>query len=280
MTRRDSRGCERDWNTWPAGEDLVDDRSVGTDQMASRATATSAPDGSLGSMRRLTIEMLVALGAALAVWGLAGSTASASGRRSVRRCAPRHAKIIVANKQAEVYEGLGAEGLPMIFGCPRTGERSYLLGERARFSSAGGGGIVHEMLAGAVVAFEAVTGGPGSSSYFNDGHGTGAWLVMVRDLRTGRWLHRVPTGAATISGDRGVGPVVALVVKADGAVAWIAENAATPPGAPHEYELHALDKSGSRVLVTGTEIVPKSLALTGSTLHWTVGGKLFSAPLD
>jgi hypothetical protein len=66
---------------------------------------------------------------------------------------------------------------------------------------------------------------------------------------------------------------VAIVVKSDGSVAWIVESSS-------EYQVRAVDKSGSRVLSSGTNIDPHSLALAGSTLYWTQGGKPKSAMLN
>jgi hypothetical protein len=78
----------------------------------------------------------------------------------------------------------------------------------------------------------------------------------------------------------GVGPAVAIIVKSNGSVAWIAENEIGPPRGPAEYEVHALDSSGSRMLAFGSDIDPHSLALAGSTLYWTQGDKPFSAALQ
>jgi hypothetical protein len=41
-----------------------------------------------------------------------------------------------------------------------------------------------------------------------------------------------------------------------------------------------VDKNGSRLLASSTEIDPSSLALAGSTLYWTQGGKSMSSPLN
>jgi hypothetical protein len=122
--------------------------------------------------------------------------------------------------------------------------------------------------------------------------------VVVRDLRTGRVLHRVPTGAPLEPkpGYVGVGNVVSIVVKSDGAVAWIAddyERSGTAHGTEY-IDVYAVDKSGTRLLAAGTEIDPSSLALSvggsnigqgsrtapGSTLYWTQGGQPMSASLN
>jgi hypothetical protein len=74
----------------------------------------------------------------------------------------------------------------------------------------------------------------------------------------------------------GNGEARVIVVKSDGAVTWITD-------AFHKedrFEVHALDKTGERVLAVGSDIAAESLALAGSTLYWTQGGKPFSAPLN
>jgi hypothetical protein len=93
------------------------------------------------------------------------------------------------------------------------------------------------------------------------------WAVIVRDLRTGRVLHR-----ANSTG----GFVQDLVLKTDGAVAWIVDTRFLPD----EYAVVALDKTGMRTLASGPSVAPSSLALAASTLYWTQDGKPFSAVLD
>jgi hypothetical protein len=66
------------------------------------------------------------------------------------------------------------------------------------------------------------------------------------------------------------------VVKRDGSVAWIVETNQEEG----RYQVHAVDKSGSRVLATGPDVDPTSLALAGSTLYWAQGDQPFSASLN
>jgi hypothetical protein len=129
-----------------------------------------------------------------------------------------------------------------------------------------------ETLAGAIAAYEAASasGAQGQAK-------TISWRVVVRDLRSGRVLHDVPTGTPKANPFAvGVGRTLEIVVKSDGAVAWIAQ------APPYEgtYQVHALEKSGSRLLASGAEVDPSSLAIGGSTLYWTQGGKPMSAPLN
>jgi hypothetical protein len=112
----------------------------------------------------------------------------------------------------------------------------------------------------------------------------------VRNLRTGRIVHRPATGPLNTytthaykgpePGDYvGVGPAVDIVVRRSGSVAWIAQNFGLDKLAAG-YEVHVLDKRGSRVLAASPAINPSSLALTGSTIRWTQAGKRFSASLN
>jgi hypothetical protein len=102
--------------------------------------------------------------------------------------------------------------------------------------------------------------------------------VAVIDIRNGRVLHKVPTGKSRHPGPGriGAGQTTAIVVKNDGAVAWINNTVQKE----NKFEVHALDATGERVLAVGSNIAPKSLALAGSTLYWTQGGQPFSTTLD
>lgn len=77
-----------------------------------------------------------------------------------------------------------------------------------------------------------------------------------------------------------------IVLKGDGAVAWIALDDLRSERVERErgrevnfYDLYALDSTGERLLASGLELDPSSLALAGSTLYWTEDGKPFSALL-
>ena len=103
-------------------------------------------------------------------------------------------------------------------------------------------------------------------------------MIVVRDLRTGRVLREVPTGTAVKPEPptEGLGTVVGLVVKSDGSAAWmIATNAEEG-----SYQVHVVDKAGSRTLAIGGDIAPGSLALAGSTLYWTQDRQPQSATLN
>jgi len=228
-------------------------------------------------MTPLTLLMLILLAPAAA--GAAGAHKKASSH-----CPRAHSSVVVADSQAAVYLAPEEPGFPEFlefYGCSYKDRRSYALGIPPESSSSSSSGIRLVTLAGPLVAYES-----GSSSTH---YGT-SWLVVVRDLRTGKVLHGLPTGTPvhpkpprTEDGitkqDVGIGPATSIVVKSDGAVAWVAQDAVEGP-LPYSYQVHAVDKTGSRVLASGPEIDPTSLALAGSTLYWSEAGRPMSATLN
>jgi hypothetical protein len=220
-------------------------------------------------MRAIAVPAMAVV--AMAV--LAGS-ASAAHRSAKPAPACRHAgsQLRLADGQAEVYIAPESRSEPerVVYGCAFHTGRSYLLGGLpSEQNTSGGEFALDPTLAGTVVAYEK------SLDYETGG---GRDVVVVRDLRTGRILHEVLTGTPMKpeAGSEGLGAVLGLVVKSDGAVAWIvatdAENGTR--------QVHAVDKTGSRTLAIGSNIAPRSLALSGSTLYWTQGGQAQSATLN
>jgi len=100
--------------------------------------------------------------------------------------------------------------------------------------------------------------------------------VWVRNLATGNVIHRMPNGSPAEPGDVGLGETTAIVVKRDGAVAWIVRASAELGS----IQVRSVDKTGSHLLAASPEIAPESLALAGSTLYWTQGGKPMSTTLN
>jgi hypothetical protein len=134
-----------------------------------------------------------------------------------------------------------------------------------------------EVLAGPVVAYE----------QHNESRDRAEWFVLVRDLRTGKIVRKLPTGTPLKPEPTyiGVGQVMSVVVKPDGAVAWITEDDERSVGLPGTHgfrvyhEVEAADRNGTRVLAAGFRIKGSSLRLTRSTLHWRNGGKEETATL-
>jgi hypothetical protein len=199
------------------------------------------------------------------VW--AAPTVAVAGRKQPLTCPSAHAKVIAADRQAVVYEAPRPpeEREPeffLIFACAH-GHGRYALGKRAAFGPEGGGGVASETLSGAMVAYENSLAEP----FPEPGHDS--FVIFVRDLLTGRIVHEAPTAETKFPGDVGKGQAEKIVLKRDGAVAWIGLTVLKPT----EYQVHAVDETGSRLLAAGGDIVPRSLTLQGSTLRWIQNGK-------
>jgi hypothetical protein len=225
-------------------------------------------------VRRITISIIPVLTLLLVA---ASSSAVRSHHTTVPKCPPAKAHVLLADAEAELYiakERLphSSEPEPVVRGCAYGHQRSYLLGEaEERSTSYGGGGssgVTLETLAGTVVAYAE------AASY---GNNEARYVMVVRNLSTGRVLHKVTTGTSVKPEATPIseGPATALVVKSDGAVAWIVET-----GFPVTYQVYTIDKTGRRLLVSSTDIVPYSLALAGNTVYWMQGDQSFSASLD
>jgi hypothetical protein len=208
------------------------------------------------------------------VLALGSTPAGATHRKAVPKCGIPHGHTMIADSQAILYRNIQQFAPSIVYGCAFSRGRSFELGEfptEGSCSPAGCTHIHHETIAGALVAYE----------YFStDGENEDNFLIVVRYLRNGRVLHRVTTGMPrpeNASSVVGAGFAITISLKADGSVAWINEH---PLGETTEYQVHALDKTGNRLLATGMDIDPHSLALAGNTLYWTQGSLPHSTPLD
>ena len=138
-------------------------------------------------------------------------------------------------------------------------------------SEEGGAGLRLITLTGDVAAWEEYPfNGPGKQVYAKH-------VIFVRDLRSGSLLHRLPPGPSTAPDKIGRGPVSGVVVKSDGAVAWMTTGSIVE--GVETNVVHAVGRSGSWVVVSGLGIDPHSLRLKGSTLSWTQNGVMSSTSL-
>jgi hypothetical protein len=212
-----------------------------------------------------------------------GSTSKARHLQGASNCTPGHAFQIIADEEAQVYgEEPRGGAKPKRFGCAYGHHGVYRLGEQSELG-------VGETLAasvyrqyaisGKIVAYEESHRGQGANIFKEGAH----WLIVVRDLRTGRVLHRVPTGVAPRSVPFvGVGEAQKIVVKSDGAAAWITNNYDRGIHCRCTFaEVRAIDRYGSRLLASGkNKIEASSLALVGSNVYWTQNGRAHSAALN
>ncbi len=224
---------------------------------------------------------ICALGVSLVVLAAAPASGARGRGEPNAACRPPGSHPITSDSQATMYLLPDAEGrYDEAYGCALSRRRTYHLGRLARCRTpleAGEewcGGIAHEVLGGAMAAFEESR----REVSPKDG-GLSTWHVTVRDLATGRLVHTLVTATDGPPDDAEIdsGPTAAIVVKADGSVAWIAE---VPNGEVTEYQLLAVGRAGRRVLAIATDIQPSSLTLAGNRLHWIEGGEPRSATLN
>lgn len=177
---------------------------------------------------------------------------------------PRVGKFaLVADAQAEVYEAEGRFVREM-FACAYASGHAYALGPKTECIGSGGcGGVENAVLGGSFVAYEKFV--VASEPFV--GETSSYWHVIVRNLRTGRVVHRANSTGSFVE---------YMVVKSDGAVAWIVDTSFLP----EEHAVVAVDKIGTRTLASGPGIAPSSLTLTGNMLSWTESGRTASAVLN
>ena len=239
---------------------------------------------------------------ALLVAVLAAAVPDAQAARSTSlRCPPRHAHVLVSTRQTSVYwfPELGHE-LPRqeeaseVKACARGHHPVPVEGLLQYGDNAGPctQGCLREnwretiALAGPILAYATDSGEDTKygSCECRQRH------IVVRNLRTGRLPHWVPTGPRPGNAPGsyvGLGPAVRVVVKADGAVAWTVRNdflweEAFRAGRDEMsfYEVRAIDHGKERLLASGPDLQPRSLALRGSRLAWVQGGKRSYASLQ
>ncbi len=208
----------------------------------------------------------------------------------LRRCAGRYAKVEAADAEAQVYAPDNIREprySGTVYGCTYRRRRSFRLGPDAYGSSSGSaGGVSSFKLNGPIVAFESGENlyCPEASIGCDPSITSETHWIVVRDLRNGRLLHRVPTGYPLVPRPKfvGVGNASFIAVARDGSVAWIVQdyergNALLPP--PNRYfEVYALDTHGERLLASGPDI-KHYLRIMRHTVTWINGGKRESAPL-
>ncbi|HLY47973.1 MAG TPA: hypothetical protein VKR21_02155 [Solirubrobacteraceae bacterium] len=213
------------------------------------------------------MRMGCALGAVVIATAACGSstaapTGSTADAMTAASCGAHFARTLVANSRARVFVQGGS-----VYGCALGHRRVYLLGRSALGVAAGQGRV-------GAVALGGVDAGYSTTQMGVD---TGSTEVVVRRLDDGRTLH---TASATT---RSLGPesfqtVDALVVKSDGAVAWIASGSSIIRH-NNEVEVDRIDRRGETTLDRGSGIGARSLRLRQSQLSWRHGNVTRSSRL-
>jgi hypothetical protein len=220
--------------------------------------------------------------AAMLTWGLIGllvAAAPAGARHARAACVPGHPFLLAANERAQVFVRHPGY-IPEIGGCVYGQHRTVPLGRAFEEPPAigYGAGNRHYTLTGTTVAYEEV-GPPYTPRSLTES--LPSFTLVIRDLATGRVLHRVPTGvpptpAATglVMPAVGIGAVEDLALRPDGSAAWIASELVRPG----HFEVMAVDRDGVRELASGSTI-ESSLVLVGNFVYWTDNGRSHHATL-
>ncbi len=198
--------------------------------------------------RILFASLLVALAAA----------AGASAHGAV--CGPSQAHTLASDQLARVYSKD-----KKVYGCAKGSHSSYLLGSTMRPMSEDRVGPI--ALAGVDVAF-------GRTSFGVD---MITAEVVVEKLTDGRVLRDNPATAGNFGAETAQ-QVKAVVVKADGSVAWIAtiNSIISHRGTT---QVRKSDRTKQTSLDSGRNIKPGSLRLDGSKLTWSDGSVTKTATL-
>jgi hypothetical protein len=199
---------------------------------------------------------------ALTIAGCGSSLASSQARTGApdsAACGPAGAQTVASNQVARIYDRNGA-----VYGCSTRTGRTFRLGSST--PTIGQGRVQPTALAGADAAY-------GLTSHGVD---TATTQVVVRRLGDGKVLHTA-VAVSRNTGAESFQSVTALVVKSDGAVAWIGGSRSI--GGRQALEVHRIDSRGQAVLDRGAGIAPRSLRLRSSRLSWLDSGRQRSAAL-
>ena len=123
----------------------------------------------------------------------------------------------------------------------------------------------------------ALAGGVAAYALRTCGVDTASAVVIVRRLADGRVLSTQPATEG-VTGPESFQAVGSIVVRADGAVAWIGSSQSI---ATHRSVTEVLERSAGRLrrLGQGSAIRPRSLTLRGAVLSWRDGARRRTALL-
>ena len=227
------------------------------------------------AMRRTTILTSTLL---ISIVVATSSFAAPMRNKARPKCPSMDRGVVIADAQAVVYKATTivyepeerkfVEGLEEVFGCAYGAKHTYHFGPPPYGGPGESGGVGPIVLAGPIVAYDV-----GERAGVTPSNSRSVEEIWVRNLRTGKLIHRMPNGSPAEPGDIGLGDTVAIVVKSDGSVAWTVR-------ASNSIQVRSADKTGEHLLASSPEITPESLALAGSTLYWTQDGKPMSAMLN
>jgi hypothetical protein len=212
------------------------------------------------------LAAVLALAACTASWASARSAgasgaAGTSGTAGVAgaSCGSASGRTLAADARARVYTLHGS-----VYGCAGAGRR-YRLG--------GAGNCVLAHCVGPVV----VAGALAAYGLKSCGIDLCTASVIVRRLSDGRQVVDDDANSLPL-GPESMQSVDALVLRADGDLAWIAVGSSIV-GHNRVVEVHEQDRTGNHLLDKGAAVRPGSLRLRGVELTWLHGRTLRSATL-
>ncbi len=204
----------------------------------------------------------IVLWAAAAALVACGLSVAAPGSKATAACGPAHARTLAVDGAVRVYARGNA-----VYGCSMRGTRVFRLGQRV--TCLGAARIDPVVVAGELAAY-------GSERCGVD---TGSTLVIVRRLTDGKQLRAAP--ATSPPGVESFQFVRSLVLRGDGAVAWIGTGSSIVSHGSQKIEVHKAGRHGPVVLLdSGAGVRPSSLTLHGSRLTWRDGAGLRHATLE
>ena len=224
----------------------------------------------VGAMRNRVARLLaVAVAVALTACGsssgrsgiVSSATSTGGGTPHAAACHPAGARTLAGGGAARVYASSTS-----VYGCSeRTGRRTYLGQTRSCIGTPRIGPVA---AAGDLAAYALQL----------CGIDTGRAKVIVRRLTDGRPVLSAPAFTGAL-GPESYTTVDALVLRADGALAWIASGSSVVRPTRNR-EVHRWQHAGPSLLDAGAHIAPVSLRLHGaSQVTWTDGGTVRTATL-
>jgi hypothetical protein len=209
-------------------------------------------------MSRLTASILVV--GALGLAGVAGAAGAAGTASSRPVCGPAAGRTLAGSRSARVY----------------------VVGRRVYGCAAGGGGRRFTLgtsnlcIQSVLVQAVAVAGRLAAFGAESCGVDTGSTVVQVERLTDGRKVFT--HSAASAPGPESYTTVSAIVTDRAGDVAWVARTSSIVRHAA-STTVSAAKGTTVRQLDAGAGIVPGSLRLTRTTVHWQNGSQKRSGPL-
>lgn len=231
--------------------------------------------GELDAVSSAIVKLQLGFLFVVVVLAASGSSFADSGSVSSTRvvCGPPSAQTLGSSSVARVYAHHVS-----VYGCSKATRKQRRLGSAATCRSFTCGFTLVEpvAVAGELAAYGVAHAGVDTS----DGQ------VVVRRLTDGQRLRNVPATNFP-PGEQARSLAVSIVLRSDGAVAWIGEAGQFAPidpirdgfGEVRAIEVHEYDKHGPRRLDSGLTIRTHSLRLHGSTLTWKDGAATRSATL-